>query len=166
MALASVYLVQGKHDDAVDAMNRGVMTAPGDSITLLWLGYYLHWIGRGEKAVATIKKSMELDPIGVGQDPGYLDFLSWACFTAGFYEESISNMKKAIEKFGSIKTRDPWLIASYIMLGRIEESMEAAQQWLKVDPTFSLSSWDFGRMYKRPEDSKRLYGALRKAGLK
>ena len=52
------------------------------------------------------------------------------------------------------------------MLGRMEEAKESAQQWLKANPTFSLSSWEFGRLYKRPEDRERLYEALRKAGLK
>ena len=63
MALASVYLLQGKHDDAVAAMNKAAVIAPGDSITLLWLGAYLQWAGRGEEAFAAIKKSMELNPM-------------------------------------------------------------------------------------------------------
>ena len=62
-------------------------------------------------------------------------------------------------------SRDPFLIASYSMLGRMEEAKEAAQQWLKANPSFTLSSWKFGRLYKRSEDSERLYEALRKAGL-
>jgi TolB-like protein/tetratricopeptide (TPR) repeat protein len=165
-SLANAYLAQGKHDDAVVAAEKAASLAPGDAMTIKWLGYYLHWAGRGEEAVVALKKSIEMDPIGSLRDQGYLDFLSWACFTAGRYEESISNMKRAIEKFGPIQTRDPWLIASYSMLGRMEEAREAAQQWLKADPTFSLSSWNFGRTYKRPEDIATLYGALRKAGLK
>ncbi len=66
----------------------------------------------------------------------------------------------------SSASRDPFLIASYNMLGRIEEAKEAAQQWLKSEPTFSLSSYKYGRLYKSSEDSTRLYEALRKAGLK
>jgi tetratricopeptide (TPR) repeat protein len=161
-----MYLMQGKQDDAVAAAEKAATLAPGDAMTIKWLGHYLHWAGRGEEAVATIKKSMELDPMGSRQDQGYLDFLGWACFTAGLYEESISNMKKAREEFGSIKTRDPFLIASYSMLGRMDEAQEAARQWLKIDPTFSLSSWPHARLYKRAEDSERLLGASRKAGLK
>ena len=99
MALASVYLMQGKHDDALAAVNRAVSIAPGDSMTLVWLGYYLHWVGRGEEAVAAVKKSMELNPMYLsGRNPMYLDFMGMACFTAGLYEESISNMKKSHRK--------------------------------------------------------------------
>jgi tetratricopeptide (TPR) repeat protein len=101
-----------------------------------------------------------------GQNPLFLDFMGYARFTAGLYEESISNMKKAIERYGSVAFRNLFLIASYSMLGRMEEAKESAQQWLKANPSFTLSSWGFGRQYKRPEDRERLYEALRKAGLK
>jgi len=101
-----------------------------------------------------------------GPNPTYLNFMGLTYFTAGLYEESISNLKKVIERAGSTVSRDPFLIASYSMLGRMEEAKEAAQHWLKVNPTFSLSSWQYGRLYKRSEDSERLNEALRKAGLK
>jgi adenylate cyclase len=167
MALASVYLMQGKHDDALAVANRAANIVPGDSETIAWLGYYLNWVGRGEEAVAAVKKSRELNPMYLsGGYPVYVDFMATACFTAGLYEESISNMKKAIEIYGSSVARDPFLIASYSMLGRTEEAKETIQQWLKANPTFSLSSWQMGRLYKRSEDSERLYEALRRAGLK
>jgi adenylate cyclase len=167
MALASVYLMQGKHDDALAAANRAATIVPGDSDTIVWLGYYLNWVGRGVEAIEVIKKARELNPMYLyGGYPVYLDFMSQTCFTAGLYEESISNMKKAIELFGSSVSRDPFLIASYSMLGRKEEAKESAQQWLKANPTFSLSSWNYWRMYKRSEDSERLYKALQNAGLK
>ena len=89
-----------------------------------------------------------------------------ACFTAGLYEESIANIRKSIEKFGSNPNRNPYLIASYSMLGRMEEAKELAQQWLRANPSFTLSSWKYGHLYKRPEDRERLFEALRKAGLK
>lgn len=166
-ALASVYLVQGQHDDALIAANTAVTIVPGDSETLMWLGFYLHWAGRGEEAVATVKKAIELNPMYLhGRNPAYLNFMGMACFTAGLYEDSILNIKKTIERFGSALTRDPFLIASYSMLGRMKEAKDSAQQWLKADPTFSLSSWNFGRLYKKSEDTEKLYSALRKAELK
>jgi len=167
MALASALLMQGKHEDALTAANTAATIVPGDSITIMWLGYYLQWVGRGEEAVAALRKSMELNPMYLsGRNPTYQNFMGQACFTAGRYEESISNMNKVIEKYGSAASRDPFLIASYSMLGRMEEAKQAVQQWLKAKPDFSLSGWEYGRMYKRAEDSDRLYGALRKAGLK
>jgi hypothetical protein len=106
---------------------------------------------RARREVATMKKENFLKTM--------------ACFTAGMYEESTLNAKTSLEKFGPNLTRDPFLIASYSMLGRMEEAKESAQQFLKTYSSFSLSSWKYGRMYKRSEDQERLYEALRKAGL-
>jgi adenylate cyclase len=167
--LASVYLMQGKHDDALAAANTAARIVPGDSQTMLWVGNYLDWVGRGEEAIEAIKRARELNPkymVGRYRDPRYLDFMAHACFTAGQYKESISNQKKSIEIFGSLLTREPILIASYSMLGRMEEAKELAQQWLRANPSFTLSSWKYGHLYKRPEDRERLFEALRKAGLK
>ena len=166
-ALARVYSMQGKHDEALVAVNKAVTIAPGDSLTLLWLGYFLHWVGRGEEAVAAVRKSRELNPMYVdGRNPTYLDFMGMVCFTAGLYEEAISNLKRSIEKNGSLSNRDLFLIASYSMLGRMDEAREAARKWLSFRPDFTLSSWVLGRLYKRAEDREKLLGALRKAGLK
>jgi adenylate cyclase len=165
VALASVYLTQGKHDEALAAANRAATILPGDADTIVWLGFYLNWVGRAEEAIKAIKKARELNPMYLyGGWPVYLAFMGFACFTAGLYEESIWNVKKAIEQYGA-SLWYPFLIASYIILGRKEEAKKLAQQYLKANPTFSLSSWTFGRLYKSSEDSERLYGALREAGL-
>jgi len=58
------------------------------------------------------------------------------------------------------------VVASYGMLGRMAEAKESAQQWLRANPSFTLSSWGSGHLYKRPEDRERLYEALSGAGLK
>jgi adenylate cyclase len=167
MALASVYLMQGKQDDALRAANRAANLVPGDSDTILFYGYYLHWAGRGQEAVEAVRKSMELNPMYLrGRFPGYLDFMGFACFTAGLYDEAIEAMKKAIDRYGYAVPRYPFLIASYVSLGKEEEAKEAVQQLLRINPNFSLSSWKYGRNYKNPEDIERLYGALQKAGLK
>ncbi|MGD8226734.1 MAG: adenylate/guanylate cyclase domain-containing protein [Desulfobacteraceae bacterium] len=165
VALASVYLTQGKHDEALAAANRAAAILPGDADTIVWLGYYLNWVGRAEEAITAIKKARELNPMYLhGGWPVYLAFMGFACFTAGLYEESIWNVKKAIEQYGS-SLWYPFLIASYSILGRKEEAKRSTEQYLKANPTFSLSSWTFGRLYKNSEDSERLYDALREAGL-
>jgi len=167
MALASACLMQRKHDEAVDAANRAATLVPGDSDTILFYGFYLHWAGRGQEAVEAVRKSMELNPMYLqGRFPGYLDFMGMACFTAGLYEEAIEAWKKAIDRYGNAVPRYPFLIASYVSLGKEEEAKEAVQQVLKINPNFSLESWKYGRGYKNPEDIERLYGALGKAGLK
>ena len=166
LALASTYLIKKQHDDALAAAIKATRLQPGDSFARVWVGFYLHWAGRGEEAVEAIKKARQLNPkFQEGRDPSYLVFMGYAAFTAGFYEEAIDAMKQCIDRFGSSVSRHAFLIASYMELGREEEARAAAQELLKMNSKFSLSSWRHGRNYKNPADVDRLYKALRKAGL-
>ena len=166
LALASTYLMKKRHDDAVAAAIKATMMQPGDSWSNAWVGFYLHWAGRGDEAVEAIKKARLLNPKYMeGRDAVYLSFMGYSSFTAGFYEEAIEAMKQSETRFGFSVPRQAFLIASYIKLGRKKEARAAAQELLKRNPKFSLSSWKYGRNYKNPADVDRLYSALSKVGL-
>jgi tetratricopeptide (TPR) repeat protein len=123
--------------------------------------------GRGEEAVKVIEKVQQLNPKYLyGRSATYLDFLGYATFTAGLYEESIVVWKQALDRLGPFVNRQAFLIASYSELGRDEEAKPVARQLMKANPNFALESWEFARMYKNPEDTERLLNALRRAGLK
>jgi len=167
ISLASAYLMKRQHEDALAAASAAVRIEPGGYNSNMWLGFYLHWMGRGEEAVKAIKKAQQLNPKYLNDRVSWiLDFMGFASFTAGRYEESIEAMKKALDRFGPFILREAFLIAAYSELGRDDEAKAMAQQLLKRHPKFSLSSWTFARTYKNPEDTERLLKALRKAGLK
>jgi adenylate cyclase len=166
-ALASVYLMRGQHDDALATMREAVKILPGNSGAVLWLGFYMHWVGRSEEAIQAVKKAQEFNPKYLnGRNTSYLDFMGLACFTAGRYDESVAAWKKAIDRFGPFLFRQAFLAASYGELGRDDEARAMAQQLLKTNPNFALKSWELARMYKNPKDTERLLDALRRAGLK
>ena len=98
--------------------------------------------------------------------PRYLDFLGYAYFTAGRYEESVEAWKKSIDHFGRLVVREAFLAASYSGPGRNKEAKKIAQQLIEANSDFSLSSWKLAHMYKNYEDTERLLNALRKAGEK
>jgi tetratricopeptide (TPR) repeat protein len=156
-----------RHDEALAAITAAVRIRPGASVVYLWLGFYLHWMGRGEEAVQAVKKAQQLDPKYLySRHPAYLDFMGYALFTASLYEESIAAWKEAIDHFGPMVIRQAFLAASYSELGREEEARATAQQLLEANPKFLLSSWELARTYKNRKDTERLLNALRKAELK
>ncbi|MBS3917262.1 MAG: adenylate/guanylate cyclase domain-containing protein, partial [Deltaproteobacteria bacterium] len=84
----------------------------------------------------------------------------------GLYEESIAQVKKAIE-------REPRDLLSYIVLasaqsmaGREKEARAAAAQVLKINPKFSLEQIEKTTPHKDPAIKARFIDSLRKAGLK
>jgi tetratricopeptide (TPR) repeat protein len=167
ISLASAYLMKRQHEDALAAASAAVRIEPGGCNSNMWLGFYLHWMGRGEEAVEAVKKAQQLNPKWQSDPlPWLLDFMGYATFTAGRYEESIEAWKQVVDRFGPMELREAFLTAAYSELGRHDEAKAIAQQLLKRHPKFSLSSWDLARTYKNPEDTERLLNALRKAGLK
>jgi adenylate cyclase len=167
ISLASAYLMKRQHEDALAAASEAVRIEPGGYNSNMWQGYYLHWMGRGEEAVKVVRKAQQLNPKYLNDRvPWILDFMGLACFTAGRYEESVVAWKQVLDRFGPLLLREAFLTASYAELGRDDEAKEMAQQLLKRHPNFSVSSWEYARTYKNPEDTERLLNALRKAGLK
>jgi tetratricopeptide (TPR) repeat protein len=167
VALADAYLIKGQHDNAVEAAMSLRRRYPGDAGSQITLGFFLHWAGRGVDAVRMIKKGLKLDPKYIySKNPMYLDFLGYACFTAGLYEDSFNEWEESIENFGPIVPRQAFLIAACNELGRDQEARVMARQFMKKYPNFTLKSWKLARMYKNFEDTERLLNALRKAGLK
>jgi len=166
ISLAGAYLVKRQHEDALAAASAAVRIEPGGYNPNMWLGFYLHWMGRGEEAVKAVKKAQQLNPKWLSDPlPWLLDFMGFATFTAGRYEESISAWKQVLDRFGPLLLREAFLTAAYSELGRDDEAKEMAQQLLKRYPKFSVSSWNYARTYKNQEDTERLLNALRKAGL-
>ena len=155
-----------QHEDALAAASAAVRIEPGGYNSNMWLGYYLHWMGRGEEAFKAVKKAQQLNPKYLNDKvPWILDFEGMACFTARRYGESIEAWKKVIDRFGLILLREAFLTASYSELGHHDEAKAMAQQLLKKHPDFCVSTWNYARTYKNSEDTERLLNALRKAGL-
>jgi tetratricopeptide (TPR) repeat protein len=167
ISLASAYLMKRQHEDALAAASEAVRIEPGGYNSNMWLGYYLHWMGRGDEAVQAVKKAQKLNPKYLNDRvPWILDFMGMACFTAGRYEESIATWRQVLDRFGPLELREGFLTAAYSEAGRDDEAKAMAQQLLKRHPNFSVSSWKYARTYKNPEDTERLLNALREAGLK
>jgi len=167
ISLAGAYLTKRQHEDALAAASEAVRIEPGGYNSNMWLGFYLHWMGRGEEAVKAIKKAQQLNPKWQNEPlPWFLGLMGFATFTAGQYEESIAAWKQVLDLFGPNITREAFLTAAYSEAGRGDEAKAMAQQLLKWHPKFSLLSWKLARTYKNPEDTERLLNALRKAGLK
>ncbi len=56
-------------------------------------------------------------------------------------------------------------VAAYVAEGRMEEARETAKELLRFFPEFSLKRFRMLHIYKNDEDSQRLIGFLRMAGL-
>jgi len=136
LALGSAYLNKREHDKAIAIMEEGIRIQPGSADGYRSLGFVLHWAGRGEEAIDSVKKSIRLDP-------EYEVFiLGMSYFTAGRYEDAIAtlnpNYADCARKGHLILC---FLAASYAAIGQDEKAQEVMRVFLEKHPRFTLSSY-------------------------
>ena len=163
-ALGLAYLASGKHDQAVASARKAVELQPSDADAHAFLGITLVFAGEGEEAVRTAERALRLDP--QFKSGPYLNLLGISQFIAGRYSEAIEAYRRNVAQGGPMGAPmlHPWA-AAYVAAGRMEEARETANELLKFFPDFSLKRYRMLHIYKSEEDSQRLIGYLRQAGL-
>lgn len=164
--LGGIYLLQGQHEKAIIEGQRAVSLGPNHALSHELLAMTMTFAGQSEEAIILAKKAMRLTPY---YPAWYLDTLGSAYNSAGRYEEALAAFKKVLDRGQKGEAPALWghigLAASYAGLGRIDQAREHAAEVLRLKPEFSLTSWPNGNLYKDPNDRKRDFDLLRKAGL-
>jgi len=160
LALGSAYLNKGEHDKAIAAMEEGIRVQPGTADAYRYMGFFLHWAGRGDEAIDFVKKSIRLDPVYEKH------ILSMSYFTAGRYGDAIETIN---QNYAEIARKGHlilcFLAASYAAIGQDEKAREVMQVFLAKRPKFTLSNYPHVRIYKRKEDRDRYADLLRRSGM-
>ncbi len=159
--LGYALMMARKYDEAILHAEKGLELEPNSADVVYAYANILLYIG-GE-SIPFFQSAIRLNP----KPPNtYLRHYAVALRDTGRYEEAITQLKKAIE-------REPRDIMSYIVLastygmaGREKEAQEAAAEVLKINPKFSLKSFEKIHPYKDPSTKDRYIDSLRKAGLK
>ncbi len=163
-ALGLAYLASGKHDQAVVSARRAIELQPSNADAHCFYGVTLLFAGLGEKASEAAERALRIDPQFTNGP--YLNLLGASKFIAGKYIEAIETYRRNVAQGGPIGP--PMLhiwAAAYVAAGRMDEARDTAMELLKFFPEFSLKRYRMLHMYKNEEDSERLIGYLRKAGL-
>jgi len=162
LALGSAYLNKREHDKAVATMEEWIRIQPGFADAYKFMGFFLHWAGRGDDALDSYKITMRLNPV----DLETRIMLGIAYFTAGRYEDAIATINKNYAEFarkGYVGLF--FLAASYAAIGQLEKAREVMKVCLEKHPSFTLSSYPHLRLYKRTKDRDRYANFLRRAGM-
>ena len=168
--LSNLYVMQGKHAEAIASSKRALELCPGGAGGYENLGIALLFACRPSEAIPMLEKAIELDPF----PPAVCHRnLAMAYGHVGRYEDAIVEGNKAFQINPTDLSTPLGLVIAYAKLGRKEEARAAAAKVLRIDPEFSLDSLaqTRARMFATKCHSHRVYGdieVIRKAdvGLK
>ena len=159
----NLYVMQREYDKAIASAERAVALNPGGARALFALAMAMYYSCRFDKAVTFSEQAIRLDPFPTG--PGFRN-LGAAYRCVGRYEESVKQLKKALELSPNDLFAHISLSITYVKLGRDEEAKAETAEVLRIHPKFSLEHDAKTLPLKDQSFSDDYIACLRKAGLK
>ncbi|MBX4865044.1 tetratricopeptide repeat protein [Rhizobium sophorae] len=149
-------------DRARAEVQQGLALSPNSADLLILLAHIQIFSGDPAGALETLDASMRLDP----HHPEILfQFRADAHFSLGEYEQAIVAIEQRLQQNSQSETAYALLASCYGHLGRPEESRQAWEKALRINPDFSVERRRRILPFRNPEDFNRRVEGLRKAGL-
>jgi adenylate cyclase len=165
LALSHLYHVRGQPKEHIAALERAVSLNPSSAIAHAFLGWAFSLGSRPDEAIAHLEKALRLDPRSRFKWM-WLDYMSWAHFHAGRYQEAIDWAGRSIQINLEDALAYRTLAASYAQLGRLDEARAALEEELRLEPDLTLEKVRSQNPTTDPDFLERWLDGLRKAGLK
>jgi len=167
-ALAIAGLVIGfldprDYESALDAFGRSLSLSPSSALALILSAATRAWRGESAIAIEQAELALRLSPFDPLRNAGYMA-IAIAHFVAGRSEESASAANRSVQANPRFSPPYWMRAAALARLGRIDEAEAVAQQLLKVQPQFTISSITSAPFANR-EILDALGDALRRVGL-
>jgi adenylate cyclase len=163
IVLSGLYGIRKDPDKAISALERAIAINPNGADAYAHLGSFLTGAGKPEEGIELIEKAVRLNPI---PPDFYLRYLADAYYVLGRYEDAIDVYKQVLRRSPDYMGAHLNLTASYIAAGREDEARHQADEFRKLDPSFSVDRYAEMLFNKDEAQLERYVEALRKAGLK
>jgi adenylate cyclase len=162
-SLAEAYFRKGRHEDALEAVQKAIAAAPSDSLMRARYGRFLGYVRRPAEGIEQVREAMRMSPDSLP----LLYFLALNYRAAGEFDKAVDALRAHRKRLGGRVLPAPTcqLIAALIQAGRMDEARAEAQGLLAKFPKYTAEQATRSHVYKEPDDMKQFVVALRKAGL-
>ncbi len=158
--LGIVYNSLGQYDRAMDAVEKSIALSPSNPEGLITLAFTLAFAGRGEDAVRQAETAMRLNPHAPWY---YSSFAGFAYYMAKQFDKAATSFDRArrLNPRSSVPIRLSAI--AYAQVGNMEKARAAREEFLKIDPEFSIRVF-FKRAAMKGEFKRLILEGYRKAG--
>ena len=162
-ALAAALCFTPMKDEALEAAERAVALAPGDSDCIKTLGTALMEAGRPAAALTQFERAMDLNPLAPAP---YFVSAAMALFALGRIEDSAERAAEAVRRKRGYTLAYLAAAVSLACLGRTAEARSRIAEVLEHRPDLTMQSPLIQAAYLRdPPTRARALACLRAAGL-
>jgi adenylate cyclase len=153
------------YDGALIFFARALDAGPGNAIVVAMYSLTLAYVGRGEEAVRTAKRAMQLSPLDHRMFL-FHSILAFAHFAAGLDAEAAKWARASDTASPRFTANIRVLIASLMAIGADEEARAAAARLMSLEPHFTLRRYEQTLLpYRPPAIRARFMAYLRSSGL-
>jgi adenylate cyclase len=162
VVLGSVRLYQGQHDEALALTERAVAVRISCPLARGVHSNVLHFSGQHDQAIRNIKTAVKHARI---YPPWMVNVLSASYRDIGQLAPSISLANECLRLDPEDLDGLVLLCTGYVFSDLLDNARGAAQEILKVDPSFSVSGYVERQPYRNRETLEGIVQALNQAGL-
>ena len=162
LALGRLYLIRRQHDQAIAIAEKAVSLNPNGADAYCELGYILYNSERYVESVEFINKAIRLNPLPPSY---YFLWLGHSKRALKRYEEAVEVYRKSAELEPNNIFSHLQLAITYELIGQRKAAKAAAEQVVRIDPTFSLKRYEEIVPFKNRKVLKQFLDAAKKAGL-
>jgi class 3 adenylate cyclase/lipopolysaccharide biosynthesis regulator YciM len=155
-------LMDGKHDEALATCAKGVQLRASCPLAHGLLGLVRNYCGDSRTAIKSIRNALELEKV---YPPWLIDILAAAYRDCSEIELSISAARESVRLNPLNIDARLVLCSDYKIAADDDNARSTAEEILRNDPEFRVSTYARSQPYKSPEPLERVVTALREAGL-
>jgi adenylate cyclase len=159
--LGDVLLYKRQHEASIAEFERAFALNPN------FIDYRyaraLIYAGEPAKAVEVLEANLRFDPF----QPliWSTSWLGFANFMLRRYGEAVRLLRECASRLPNLQWPHLWLAAALAQAGQLEEARREAAEVLRINPGFTIESWNRLNVFRNPMDAGHRIDGLRKAGL-
>jgi adenylate cyclase len=159
--LGDVLLYKRQHDASLAEFERAFALNPN------FIDYRyaraLIYAGEPTRAIQVLEANLRFDPF-----QPFIWSTSWLGFANYMlrrYGEAVRLLRECASRLPNLQWPHLWLAAALAQSGQLEEAGREAAEVLRINPGFTIESWNSLNVFRDPKDAEHRIDGVRKAGL-